>query len=115
MPSAKPVYVLGVGCRTNGAACLLKDGEIAVAIEKERLTKIKNDGGNDTFAIAYCLSAAGIGWDEVALVVQNANFGSFAYGNGWYRGDAPSRTGCRWSPSPTTSPMPVAPSSSVFR
>lgn len=86
MPSAKPVYVLGVGLSHNGAACLLKDGKIAVAIEKERLTKIKNDGGNDTFAIAYCLSAAGIGWDEVALVVQNANFGSFAYGNGWYRG-----------------------------
>ena len=86
MPSAKPVYVLGVGLSHNGAACLLKDGKIAVAIEKERLTKIKNDGGNDTFAIAYCLNAVGIGWDEVALVVQNANFGSFAYGNGWYRG-----------------------------
>lgn len=86
MPSAKPVYVLGVGLSHNGAACLLKDGRITVAIEKERLTKVKNDGGNDAFAIAYCLSAAGIGWDEVALVVQNANFGSFAYGNGWYRG-----------------------------
>lgn len=86
MPSAKPVYVLGVGLSHNGAACLLKDGRIAVAIEKERLTKIKNDGGNDAFAIAYSLSAAGIGWDEVALVVQNANFGSFAYGNDWYRG-----------------------------
>jgi carbamoyltransferase len=86
MPSAKPVYVLGVGLSHNGSACLLKDGKIRVAIEKERLTKIKNDGGNDTFAITYCLNAGGIGWDEVALVVQNANFGSFIYGNGWYRG-----------------------------
>lgn len=86
MPPAKPNYVLGVGLSHNGAACLLRDGRIAVAIEKERLTKIKNDGGNDTFAITYCLNAAGIGWDEVALVVQNANFGSFAYGNRWYRG-----------------------------
>jgi carbamoyltransferase len=86
MPSAKPVYVLGVGLSHNGAACLLKDGKISVAIEKERLTKIKNDGGNDTFAIAYCLNAAGISWGEVALVVQNANFGSFVYGNDWYRG-----------------------------
>lgn len=87
MPPIKPVYVLGVGLSHNGAACLLKDGKIAAAIEKERLTKIKNDGGNDSFATAYCLNAAGIGWDDVALVVQNANFGSFAYGNGWYRGE----------------------------
>lgn len=86
MAPSKPVYVLGVGLSHNGSACLLKDGEIAVAIEKERLTKVKNDGGNDSFAIAYCLNAAGIGWDDIALVVQNANFGSFAYGNGWYRG-----------------------------
>lgn len=86
MTPTKPVYVLGVGLSHNGSACLLKDGEIAVAIEKERLTKVKNDGGNDSFAIAYCLNAAGIGWDEIALVVQNANFGGFAYGDGWYRG-----------------------------
>lgn len=86
MASAKPVYVLGVGLSHNGAACLLKDGRIAVAIEKERLTKVKNDGGNDALPITYCLNAVGIGWDEIALVVQNANFGSFAYGNAWYRG-----------------------------
>ncbi len=87
MASSKPVYVLGVGLSHNGAACLLKDGRIAVAIEKERLTKVKNDGGNDAIAIAYCMNAAGIGWDDIALVVQNANFGSFAYGNRWYRGE----------------------------
>lgn len=86
MATIRPVYVLGVGLSHNGAACLLKDGRIVVAIEKERLTKIKNDGGNDSVAIAYCLNAAGIRWDDIALVVQNANFGSFAYGNDWYRG-----------------------------
>lgn len=86
MASSKSVYVLGLGLSHNGAACLLKDGRVAVAIEKERLTKVKNDGGNDALAIAYCLNAAGIGWDEIALVVQSANFGSFAYGNHWYRG-----------------------------
>ena len=52
MASSKPVYVLGVGLSHNGAACLLKDGRIAVAIEKERLTKVKNDGGNDALATA---------------------------------------------------------------
>ena len=86
MPATKPVYVLGVGLSHNGSACLLKDGRIDVAIEKERLTKIKNDGGNDAIATAYCLQAAGIGWDQISLVVQNANFGGFAYGDKWYRG-----------------------------
>lgn len=81
-----PVYVLGVGLSHNGAACLIRDGRIIVAIEKERLTKRKNDGGNDGFAIDYCLRAAGISADQLALIVQNANFGGFAYGNDWYDG-----------------------------
>lgn len=83
---SRPVYVLGVGLSHNGAACLLKDGKIEVAIEKERLTRRKNDGGNDTVAIRYCLDAAGIDLARVDLLVQNANFGSFAYGNDWYEG-----------------------------
>jgi carbamoyltransferase len=87
MASSKPIYVLGVGLSHNGAACLLRNGRIAVAIEKERLTKVKNDGGNDALAIAYCLNAAAIGWEDVALVVQNANFGSFSHGYRWYRGE----------------------------
>src|SRR5689334_4910463 len=65
-------YVLGTGLSHNGSACLLKDGEICVAIEKERITRRKHDGYNDTDAIAYCLRAAGITLRDVALVVQNS-------------------------------------------
>ena len=65
-------YVLGTGLSHNGSACLLKDGEICVAIEKERLTRKKHDGYNDTEAINYCLKAAGITLRDVALVVQNS-------------------------------------------
>ena len=68
-------YVLGTGLSHDGSACLLKDGRIHVAIEKERLTRVKHDGYNDTAAITYCLDAAGITMDDVALIVQNANFG----------------------------------------
>jgi predicted NodU family carbamoyl transferase len=63
---------LGTGLSHNGSACLLKDGEICVAIEKERLTRKKHDGYNDTEAINYCLKAAGITLRDVALVVQNS-------------------------------------------
>jgi len=82
----KPTYVLGTGLSHNGSACLLKDGKIVVAIEKERITRHKNDGFNDTIAIQYCLEAEGIGWDDVDLVVQNSVFCNFTQGNDWYRG-----------------------------
>lgn len=67
----RPIYVLGTGYSHDGSACLLKDGKIAVAIEKERITRIKHDGNNDTAAIQYCLDAEGITIHDVALVVQN--------------------------------------------
>lgn len=69
-----PVYVLGTGLSHNGSAVLLKDGRICVGIEKERLTRIKHDGGNDNLAIQYCLDAEGIQLKDISLVVQCANF-----------------------------------------
>ena len=71
---SKPRYVLGTGLSHNGSAVLLKDGVVCVGIEKERITRIKHDGGNDTDAIQYCLDAEGITLDDVELVVQTANF-----------------------------------------
>ncbi|MES2556752.1 MAG: carbamoyltransferase C-terminal domain-containing protein [Bacteroidota bacterium] len=70
----QPIYVLGTGLSHNGSAVLLKDGKICVAIEKERLTRVKQDGGNDSAAITYCLEAEGITLKDVAVVVQCANF-----------------------------------------
>ncbi|MGN5368431.1 carbamoyltransferase N-terminal domain-containing protein, partial [Escherichia coli] len=70
----KPVYVLGTGLSHNGSAVLLRNGQVAVGIEKERLTRRKHDGGNDSDAIRYCLDAEGIALADIALVVQSANF-----------------------------------------
>lgn len=70
----KPIYVLGTGLSHNGSAVLLKDGYVCVGIEKERLSRIKHDGGNDTLAIKYCLDAEGIELSDISLVVQCANF-----------------------------------------
>ncbi len=84
MSQNKPIYVLGTGLSHDGSACLLKDGAICVAIEKERITRRKHDGGNDTAAIRYCLEAEGINLKDVSLIVQNANFGMFKEGNGFW-------------------------------
>lgn len=74
MSSKSPIYVLGTGLSHNGSAVLLKDGRVCVGIEKERLTRKKHDGGNDTLAIQYCLDAEGITLKDISLVVQCANF-----------------------------------------
>ena len=70
----KPTYVLGTGLSHDGSSCLLQDGRVVVAIEKERLTRRKHDGGNDQATVRYCLEAAGVRPEELSLVVQAANF-----------------------------------------
>jgi carbamoyltransferase len=82
----KPIYVLGTGLSHDGSACLLKDGRICVAIEKERITRKKHDGYNDSDAIRYCLDAEGIRLSDLTLIVQNANFGMFEFGSEWFDG-----------------------------
>ena len=64
-------YCLGVSISHNGSAVLLKDGDIVAGIEKERLSRTKHDGGDETVAVRYCLDAAGITMSEVDLVVQS--------------------------------------------
>ena len=83
---SKPIYVLGTGLSHDGSACLLKDGEVCVAIEKERITRQKHDGYSDNEALLYCLESEGIGWDDIDLVVQNANFSNFSRGNKVFHG-----------------------------
>lgn len=68
----KPIYVLGLNVYDHDvAACLLRDGEIAFAIEKERITREKHATGFYEEVIDYCLKAEGITMDDIALVVRN--------------------------------------------
>lgn len=71
---SNPVYVLGTGLSHDGSSCLLKDGKIIVAIEKERISRRKHDGGNDSLTVQYCLNEAGISINDLSLVVQCAHF-----------------------------------------
>jgi carbamoyltransferase len=71
MPN-KHVYVLGVNAYDHDvSACLLRDGAIAFAISKERITREKHDTGFYQEVIDYCLAAEGISLNEVGLVVRN--------------------------------------------
>lgn len=67
----KDIYILGVSGgfsprSHNGAACILKNGQLIAAIEEERLVRIKHATGMlAKNAINYCLSQAGITMKEV--------------------------------------------------
>ena len=70
--SNKHTYVLGMNTYDHDvSACLLRDGEIAYAIAKERITREKHASGFYKEALSYCLDAEGISMDDVDLVVRN--------------------------------------------
>src|SRR6266545_3103176 len=65
-------YVLGLNTYDHDvSACLLRDGAIAFAIAKERITRTKHASGFYKEVIDYCLEAEGITLDDVDLVVRN--------------------------------------------
>ncbi|MET0971648.1 MAG: carbamoyltransferase N-terminal domain-containing protein, partial [Tardiphaga sp.] len=69
---SRPQYILGLNTYDHDvSACLLRDGEIAYAIEKERVTREKHATGFYKDVIDYCLDAEGITLDDVGLVVSN--------------------------------------------
>jgi carbamoyltransferase len=70
--SKQHTYVLGLNTYDHDvSACLLRDGAIAFAIAKERITREKHASGFYKEVIDYCLDAEGITIDDVDLVVRN--------------------------------------------
>jgi carbamoyltransferase len=56
-------WILGLSASHNGAACLLRGDEIVVAVQEERLTRVKRQwiyGAEHSLAADYCLRFAGI-------------------------------------------------------
>jgi carbamoyltransferase len=84
-------YVLGINLSHDRSACLVEDGNLVVAVEEERLDRIKHSEGFNVQghferltktlpmkSITYCLETAGIGLDDLALVVGNRPLGDQA-------------------------------------
>lgn len=67
-----PNYVLGINAYDHDvSACLLRDGKIAYAIAKERITREKHASGFYHEVVDYCLKAEGIRLSDVSLIVRN--------------------------------------------
>src|SRR5262245_58009595 len=65
-------YILGINAYDHDVSvCLLRDGELAFGISKERITRKKNATGFHAEAVDYCLQAEGITLDDVELIVTN--------------------------------------------
>jgi carbamoyltransferase len=62
------MIILGINPGHNATACLMKDGEVVVAISEERLVRIKNVVGYPRNAIEYCLKVAGVKGNDIDIV-----------------------------------------------
>lgn len=64
------VWILGISAYYHDAAAVLVngDGQIVAAAQEERFTRLKHDNSFPHHAIAYCLTEAGIGLADVAIV-----------------------------------------------
>lgn len=67
------LFILGINAYDHDvSACLLCNGELIVAINKERLTRYKHDTGFYGGVVDYCLATAEIDLDAVQLIVRNS-------------------------------------------
>jgi carbamoyltransferase len=65
-------YILGVSASHNGGACLIRGDEIIVAIQEERLTRVKRKrvlASEPSLAIQYCLDSANIEISDLDMIV----------------------------------------------
>jgi carbamoyltransferase len=64
------MHILGISAfYHDSAACLLRDGEIVAAAQEERFTRKKHDAAFPAHATRYCVQEAGIGIEDLDLVV----------------------------------------------
>jgi len=62
--------ILGISCYYHdSAACLLKDGVPVIAVQEERLNRIKNSPDFPIQAINHCIQAGGLSFQDIDCVV----------------------------------------------
>lgn len=66
--------VLGVHDGHNAAAAVLCNGKVVAAVQEERLSRIKNQGGVPQLAIEEALSCAGLDRNSIKVVALNGAY-----------------------------------------
>jgi carbamoyltransferase len=68
-------WVLGINASHNGSCCLIQGSKIKVAIQEERLSRIKYDPlypATNTLSINYCLDAVNIRPADLSMIVVSS-------------------------------------------
>jgi carbamoyltransferase len=69
------MIILGINAyHPDSSACLLIDGEIKIAIEEERINRIKHWSGLPILAIKHCLQDQKISIGDIDIISINQNF-----------------------------------------
>ena len=78
-------YILGINCyHADSSACLLLDGKVIIALEEERINRVKHWAGFPVLSIKKCLQFANININDIDYVAINQNtranlFSKFKY------------------------------------
>jgi carbamoyltransferase len=65
-------WILGISCSHNGAVCLLHGDAVVVAIQEERVSRLKRrriSGSRPSAAVRRCLEVASIRAEDLSLIV----------------------------------------------
>jgi carbamoyltransferase len=74
------MIILGLNINhPDSSACLLINGKIEIAIEEERINRIKHWSGLPIFSIKECLSKKNLSLKDIDYVAINSNFYSNIY------------------------------------
>ncbi|MBN4076838.1 hypothetical protein JYT48_01020, partial [Mariprofundus ferrooxydans] len=66
------MMILGLNAyHADASACLVKDGKLLIAVEEERLRRIKHWAGFPTRSIAHCLKEAGCSLSDIDHIAIN--------------------------------------------
>ena len=66
--------ILGLNCNhADSSACLVKDGKLIIALEEERINRIKHWAGLPTNSIKECLKNSNINLNEITDISINTN------------------------------------------
>lgn len=65
------MILLGISCAHDSNVCVIKDGEVLIHIEKERLTRIRYDEGSMEEYVPEILASVGLTIDDIDLVATS--------------------------------------------
>jgi len=72
------VNILGIHDGHNASACLFADGEIQLALQEERLRRVKNWSGPPVRAVRWILAESGMDVGQIDLIAFNGYHAAFA-------------------------------------